>query len=371
MMSVSALPFANRGAEAAERPGTGIHASPRVSRAVKASSKSSTALRAAVTAAIDPNVSGYASFDIRSRPLAGSPKISGSTVPFGLTPAQIRGAYGLGQYGAASVTYNGVQADGSGQTIAIVDAYDDPNALADLNAFSSRFNLPQFTGLSGAPIFSKLNQGGQTTSLPGTDPGGPNNANGTWEQEESLDIEWAHAMAPMANIILVEATSPSNTNLYTAVNSARSIAGVVAISMSWSGNESSSATTNDSKYFVTPAGHVGGGGIAGGLTFLASAGDSGAYSTGTTLAPQYPATSPNVVAVGGTRLGVSGNNYVSEVTWGNGTNSASKGGGGGGNQRLRKPTNLPKRRRQRGFHHQAHLPRHFPRSRPGDRCADL
>jgi len=74
---------------------------------------------------------------------SGKPNI-GSTSPYGLTPAQMRGAYGLGQFNSSSVTFAGAQADGSGQTIAIVDAYDDPNALSDLNAFSAQFGLPKF-----------------------------------------------------------------------------------------------------------------------------------------------------------------------------------------------------------------------------------
>ena len=94
-------------------------------------------------------------------------------------------------------------------------------------------------------------------------------------------------------------------------------------------------------YFTTPPGHVGGSatmggaGLAGGVTFLASAGDNGAYAQGTTtITPQYPACSPNVVAVGGTTLTVSGSNpnytYGGETAWGSGTDSGFTGGGGGG-----------------------------------------
>jgi subtilase family serine protease len=267
-------------------------------------------------------------------PCAGSSSPSSTA----LTPNQIRGAYGLGTYTSGTlssgISFAGIQGDGRGQTIAIVDAYDDPNAASDLNAFSAYYGLPTFGG-SGAPTFTKLNQTGGTT-LPGTDPNGPSSSTQiTWEKEASLDIEWAHAAAPMANIILFEADSPSS--LYTAVHYAARQPGVVAISMSWTVPEFSGETSYDSSYFVTPSGHLGGaaslGGanLPGGITFLAAAGDYGAYAANTaTITPQYPAASPNVLAVGGTALTVSGNNYVSETGWGNGTSSGSSGGSGGG-----------------------------------------
>ena len=89
--------------------------------------------------------------------------------------------------------------------------------------------------------------------------------------------------------------------------------GVVAVSTSWGGSEFSSETGLDS-YFTTPAGHIGGSGLPGGVTFVASAGDSGAYA-----GPEWPASSPNVLAVGGTSLYLnSSNNYSSESAWSNG-----------------------------------------------------
>jgi hypothetical protein len=138
------------------------------------------------------------------------PCYGGSTIPYGLTPNQVRGAYGLGSYSngvlSNGITFGagGIPGDGRGQTIAIVDGYDDPNALSDLNTFSTSFGLPTFGG-TGNPTFQKLNQTGGT-SLPITDPNGPYSPTSTWsdwEQEESLDIEWTHAMAPLANIILM------------------------------------------------------------------------------------------------------------------------------------------------------------------------
>ena len=271
-----------------------------------------------------------------------SPKpldFGGASSPIGLTPNQVRGAYGLGTYSSSGVltnpvTFGGIVGDGSGQTIAIVDAYDDPNAISDLNAFSAYFGLPVFGG-QGGPTFQQLDQYGGN-SLPGTDPAGPGDS---WVGEESLDIEWAHTMAPMANIILFEASDPSDNNLYTAVQTAANTPGVVAVSMSWGQGEFAGETKYDSAYFVTPKGHVGGAaslgstGLPGGVTFLASAGDSGAYDSWytDTITPQYPASSPNVVAVGGTSLTVNADDtYGSEITWGNGTDSGIEGGGGGG-----------------------------------------
>jgi hypothetical protein len=253
---------------------------------------------------------------------------AGSATPLGLTPAQVRGAYGID-----SISFDGIAGDGTGQTIAIVDAYDDPTAAGDLNAFSTAFGLPTFNTGGTSPTFTKLGVNNSTDAtqakLPHTDSSGPYSTygGGDWEQEESLDIEWAHAVAPMANITLIEASNASN-DLYNAVVAARKLAGVDVVSMSWPGAETSGETSTDAD-FTTPSGHIG-------ITFLAATGDDGSYAAGTTTnSPQYPATSPNVVAVGGTALTVSGDTYSSEIGWGSGTtsamsNSSTNGGSGGG-----------------------------------------
>lgn len=206
----------------------------------------------------------------------------------GLTPSQIRHAYGLDQ-----VTFGSVQGDGSGQTIAIIDAYNSPTIVQDLHAFDLAFGLPD------PPSFRVVSQTG-STSLPRTDPSGPGTNN--WEGETALDVEWAHALAPKANLLLVEANSPTDQDLMqVAVNYARQQPGVVAISMSFGGGEYSGQQSLDS-FFTTPAGH-------GGVTFVASTGDTGQPGG-------YPATSPNVLAVGGTRLSVdSTGNYLGESGW--------------------------------------------------------
>jgi hypothetical protein len=255
------------------------------------------------------------------------PDGGGSPDPSGMTPTQMRGAYGLGTYTwnsntntgtlTGGISFNGNPGTGAGETIAIVDAYDDPHALSDLDAFSSYYNLPDFNG-TNEPTFQKLNETGGT-SLPSAA------SIGEWAVEESLDIEWAHSIAPLANIILFEANAAYDSDLFTAVQTAASTPGVVVVSMSWSGQEMSGEQSDDASYFVTPPGHPG-------VTYLAATGDSGAYAQGsTTVAPQYPAVSPNVVAVGGTTLDVdANNNWSSESVWGSGTNSGTSGGGGGG-----------------------------------------
>jgi hypothetical protein len=216
------------------------------------------------------------------------------SAPF--TPAEIREAYELGL-----ITANGVTGDGAGETIALVDAYNDPNILADAAAFSSNFDLPAFN-TPGGPSLTVLNEDGGTslTGVPNSSPGG-------WDVEESLDVEWAHTVAPDANIILFEANSPENSDLFTAVETAADYAGVSAVSMSWGETEYSGETAYDSD-LLTPTGHQG-------VTFITSAGDSGAI-------PQYPSVSPNVLSVGGTSLTINSNgSYGGETAW-------SDGGGG-------------------------------------------
>jgi hypothetical protein len=204
----------------------------------------------------------------------------GSTGPTGTTPAQIKQAYGFNQ-----ISFNGLAGDGSGTTIAIVDAYNDPNIASDLHQFDVKFGLPD-------PVFTKVNQSGGTT-MP--------QANAGWASEIALDVEWAHAIAPRANILLVEANDSSFTNLFAAVSFAAKQPGVVAVSMSWGGGEFSSEANYDN-VFKTPAGHIG-------VTFVVSSGDSGAPAS-------YPATSPNVLSVGGTTLRLdSSGNIISESGW--------------------------------------------------------
>ena len=209
--------------------------------------------------------------------------------PTGLSPSQVRQAYGLG---AVSFQGGAIAGDGSGQTIAIVSAYDAPTIGADLKQFDSQFGLPN------PPSFLKYYQPGVTRRDSG------------WALETALDVEWAHAMAPGANLVLVEARTASLNDLFNAVNFARSLPGVVAVSMSWGTREFAGQTAYDS-LFTTPPGHLGGNGQAGGITFVAASGDAGAWS-----GVSYPGSSPNVLSVGATTLNLgAGASYSSESGW--------------------------------------------------------
>jgi subtilase family serine protease len=229
--------------------------------------------------------SGYANPGVELlTPGAVSPA-GGAGQPAGFSPSQISQAYGFN-----GITFNNgsVRGDGSGQTIAIVDAYNQPNITSNLQTFDSTYGLPD------PPNFTVVNQNGGST-LPAADQG--------WGLEISLDVEWAHAMAPGANILLVEANSNSYSDLLAAVNYARNQPNVSVVSMSWGGGEWSGETSYDN-YFTTPSGHSG-------VTFVASTGDSGSAG-----APEFPSVSPNILAVGGTQLTTdSAGNYLSETGW--------------------------------------------------------
>src|SRR5207248_1723497 len=131
-----------------------------------------------------------------------------------------------------------------------------------------------------------------------------------WALETALDVEWAHAMAPKANLVLVEAKTASLGDLFGAVDFARSLNGVVAVSMSW-GTSEFYGQWNYDPLFTTPPGHIGGSGLPGGITFVAASGDSGAW-----YGTSYPSTSVNVLSVGATSLHLGANSsYAGETGW--------------------------------------------------------
>ncbi|MFP5275572.1 MAG: peptidase S8/S53 subtilisin kexin sedolisin [Acidobacteriota bacterium] len=201
------------------------------------------------------------------------------------TPASIACVYGLVEptRGCNPNMVTAVPTGGS-RAIALVDAYDDPTAEADIEAFSSMF------GLAPANLQVVYAQG----SEPALDP------TGGWELEEALDTQWAHAMAPAAKIFLVETADNSWTNLLQGVQIASQLvakAGGGEVSMSWGGSEFVGENTFDSS-FTTPK-----------VVYLASAGD--------TPGPEYPSVSPNVVSAGGTtnsRNPYTGN-LIAQNTW--------------------------------------------------------
>src|SRR5262249_12592726 len=141
------------------------------------------------------------------------PNSSSAPPSSALTPAQLRAAYGVNGITFKNGTITG---NGAGTTIAIVDAYDDPSIAADLTTFDQQF------GIQAPPSFTKvgINSSGaaSTTSFPAANTG--------WAGEIELDVEYAHAIAPGANILLVEANSSSMNDLMNAVNYARNAAGV-------------------------------------------------------------------------------------------------------------------------------------------------
>jgi Putative Ig domain len=191
----------------------------------------------------------------------------------GYGPSQLQSAYGLTSASAS---------DGSGTTVAVIDAYNDPTAASDLAEYRSAAGLPALT--SGQ--FTQYNQEGETSPLPAEAP-----LDDDWTLEEALDVDMVSAICPLCKIDLVEADNDSGDGLYIAEETAATTLGAKYISNSWGGSETSEDTTYDSEYF----------GVSG-VVYTASAGDD-AYSGGVI----YPATSPNVVSVGGTTLNTSSN----------------------------------------------------------------
>ncbi|MEI8168566.1 MAG: S53 family peptidase [Rhodoferax sp.] len=222
------------------------------------------------------------------------------------TPAQIRSAYGLPLLPAAGTTMTTAQAAqmGAGQTIYIVDAMHDPNIAAELAAFNTKFGLPACTTKAIAVTASlplatasktacefsvvyNTASATMTAAAPAYDAG--------WATEITLDVQWAHATAPLARIILIEAADASLNSLLGAIKLAN-VMGPGIVSMSFGANEGNYTASVDAAF-----------GNAN-MTYLAATGDSGA-------AVSWPAVSPNVVAVGGTTLTYTGTGARSEVSW--------------------------------------------------------
>jgi hypothetical protein len=212
-----------------------------------------------------------------------TPFVSTATTPSGIGPSDITSAYNL-------------PSGGSGVTVAIVDAYDDPKAEADLAVYRKQYGLPACTTANGC--FKKVSQTGSTTSLPA--------ANDGWAGEISLDLDAVSAACPACNILLVEATSPTTVNLGTALNQAVKL-GASIVSNSYGGPESSSDPSFDTKYFK----HAG-------VLITVSSGDSG-------YGAQYPASSQYVMAVGGTTLkrSTSATRGWTETAWASGGSGCS------------------------------------------------
>src|ERR1017187_6969892 len=163
----------------------------------------------------------------------------------GYTPAQITAAYGLNAISFTSSSGAKVTGDGAGQTIALVEVYHDPNIQASLDAFDAAYGLPKIT-------LDVIDQAGNLT-----DAG--------WAGEESMDVEWAHAIAPGANIVVVEAAAGNNdtqgyNDFVTAVQTASQTKGVTAVSMSLGMDEYTGESAADSGFTTA------------GITYIASSG---------------------------------------------------------------------------------------------------
>jgi subtilase family serine protease len=191
----------------------------------------------------------------------------------GITPAQIKSIYNLPSTG------------GTG-TIALIDAYDDPSIESDLAVFDKQYGLASCTVKNGC--LEKHMMSASTTK------------NSGWATEISLDVEWAHAIAPKAKILLVEAKTQSGANLLSAVDYATGRKDVVAVSMSWGGEEFSDQLSYD--FHLSPKANPN-------VVFFAASGDDGTGAS-------WPASSPNVIGVGGTTVKLSSKGaLVSETAW--------------------------------------------------------
>lgn len=186
-----------------------------------------------------------------------------TALPYGYGPADLRAAYSLPSAG------------GSGQTVAIVDAYDDPTAGADLAVYRATYGLPACTSASGC--FTKVNEEGQQGSYPVSAEGSG------WQAEESLDLDLVSAACPGCRILLVEASTSSDADLGAAENTAASL-GATEISNSYGGDEGFSMLP-----YMADYSHPG-------VAITAATGDTGFR------VPSFPAVAPTVIAVSGTTL---------------------------------------------------------------------
>ncbi len=229
---------------------------------------------------------------VRTNTRARKPGLQPATAPpAGYGPADLQSAYNLTADSAA---------DGSGELVAIVDAYNDPDAAADLAVYRAQYGLPPCTAASGC--FTQVNQQGATSPLPG--------ANTDWAEEESLDLDMVSAICPNCRIDLVEATANSIADMAAAEDTAVDALHAKFVSNSWGGSGDTDAGYGSS--FNHP-----------GVAITAAAGDYG-YSYGVI----YPAASQFVTSVGGTTLTTASNaRGWTETAWGNASGGEGTGAG--------------------------------------------
>ncbi|HVM71143.1 MAG TPA: S53 family peptidase [Anaerolineales bacterium] len=213
---------------------------------------------------------------------AGQPMVAADLLTGSYGPQAFRGAYGVS--GSSATT----------RTVAIVDAYDDPTVLSDLDTYSNYFGIPTLnhcpvsTGTAASPCIQKSDENGGT-NYPPSDSG--------WSEEIALDVEVVHAVCQNCNILLIEAASNYDSDLITAADQQAFLMGANVVSNSWGGSEGLFETGYDSTY-----NHPG-------VAYVFSSGDGG-YGV------EYPAASPYVTAVGGTTLKLNTDyTYYSETAW--------------------------------------------------------
>jgi hypothetical protein len=263
---------------------------------------------------------------LRTRPLgdprgaavgmAASAETCARVYPACLTPADLNSAYFPGEKPAAP--------DSEPQTIALVDAFDDPNIAADLKVYDEEFGLPPCTEANGC--FKKLNQRGEVGHPPSTKTEAEREEAEGWALEISTDVEAAHAVCQNCRIVLVEAENSAYPNLIAAENTASGAVAASEISNSWGGSEAELSETEIAA-FEHP-----------GTVITASAGDDGYLNWDQWESeplqydePDFPASSPTVVAVGGTHLTLgSSGAWAGERVWNDDLEGEHEGASGGG-----------------------------------------
>jgi hypothetical protein len=239
-----------------------------------------------------------------------------SDYPACLTPDDLNSAYFPGEKPEAPSS--------EPQTIALVDAFDDPDITADLGVYDEEFGLPACTEANGC--FEKLNQRGEAGHPPVAATESEREEAGSWALEISTDVEAAHAVCQNCHIVLVEAENSAYANLIAAENTATGAVHASEISNSWGGSEAE-LSAGEIAAFDHP-----------GTVIAASAGDDGYLNWDQWESeplqydePDFPASSPDVVAVGGTRLTLAGGGaWDGESVWNDDREGAREGAGGGG-----------------------------------------